>query len=889
MSEHMNNILEYQHKLSSTLSCIGDGVVTTDLDGNVDFMNEQAQFLTGWNVAEAIGEPLEKVFTIVCPDSMHLVNQRLKEVIETGEVRGLTKDAKLQNKNGFSYYVSASFSVVKDINKEPIGTVIVFRDITRIKTMEETINNEKNNLMMMFEVMPLGMIVIDHDRVVKQVNSTLLEMFTIKKELIIEQLIGDGLNCEGSIPNGCGQGAKCSHCDLRREVIKVIQTDQYSKDRIIELSTISEGTLRNMWCKMSFAPMWYLEEQRVMIIIEDITEQIRYEERLILAQQSSLQMLDGLPVMVLKSNIDMYCDYVNQTFLDFIGTTKQDAMSNIKSYIHPEDLPLFSNVYLKSFLAKKSFEIELRMRRKDGDYRYVLAIGRPYFDVADYFSGFIGAIFDMTEAKQVEMELKSARDQAEAANKAKSQFLANMSHEIRTPLNGMVGMIDLTLLTPLKQEQKENLEVAKSCANSLLNIINDILDISKLEAGKMKLKNNYFSVRTLVDEVEKTNKAHAQDKNLKLITRIDQNTSPYYQGDVDRIKQILNNLITNAIKFTQIGEVIIEVKRSLISQNMEELMFSVKDTGIGISPEDTKRLFKSFTQIDASYTRQYGGSGLGLVISKQLVEMMNGKIWLESTKGKGSTFFFTITLRVAQQTQNLNHCLKVPEKSKTKGHILVVEDDKINQIVITRRLKEQGYTYDVANNGVEALSFHESKCYDVILMDIQMPVMDGIEATKRIRLREGQNRHTSIIAVTAFALMGDRERFLSFGMDEYISKPIKFDSLFSLMDQMISKPIKIFEIPEHTKGLTKISTNILDDNQLLMIRKQLTQIKALFQQRDYVLIERYVHVLKELFEMLNLEVLKSTAFKMELAMRRSNIQQAEQHMFQLEEEFRKIE
>jgi two-component system sensor histidine kinase/response regulator len=624
------------------------------------------------------------------------------------------------------------------------------------------------------------------------------------------------------------------------------------------------------------------------------------------------------PVGIFQTDADGRLRYANERWYELTTLTPDRAIdTNWLNAVHPDDQTRVHQVWQTAIATGTSSSLEYRFQQPGCDTVWVMARSTPLHDDTGQVIGFIGTVSDVTPLKQSEEELRTAKAIAEAASRAKSEFLANMSHEIRTPMNGILGMTDLLLETDLTPEQRDSLGLVKASANALLGVINDILDFSKIEAGKLDLDPTPVFLRDLVGDTLKALAFSAHEKQLELACDLRPELPDLVLGDPVRLRQILTNLVGNAIKFTEHGEVVVRGKLLESDSDSYWLRFSVSDTGIGIPTNKLSTIFEPFTQADGSTTRRFGGSGLGLTICSRLVQMMDGRIWAESEPGKGSTFYFDVKLgrvrgsierrvpiaadlrglsilviddnatnrRVLEETLRLwgaqptcvdsgpaglaelertvgssqryaavlldammpgmdgfevAACIKrdprfvglpvllltsadrkgdaarcrelgiaaylvKPVKSKELNlaladalpnpvrpvvpttveasqpkpkisplRILLAEDNPVNQRVAIRLLEKDGHSVTVANHGGEALTALENAQFDLVLMDVQMPEMDGFAATRAIREREaGTDRHIPIVAMTAHAMKGDRERCLAAGMDDYLSKPIQ--------------------------------------------------------------------------------------------------------------------
>ena len=532
---------------------------------------------------------------------------------------------------------------------------------------------------------------------------------------------------------------------------------------------------------------------------------------------------------------------------------------------------------------KKPITIEHTHFNKDGSKRSVEIHVFPIINKQGSIEQIIKYSLDITERREAEIKLKKTKDTAEFANKAKSIFVANMSHEIRTPLNAIIGFSCLLLTKEKNPEKKRILENICKAGNDLTGIVNDILDFSKVEAGELELHKSKFNLRFIINNIISTQKIIAGEKSLKFKVSMDKNIPAFFMGDPDRLQQVLHNFINNAVKFTGKGIITVNIKQTKITKKTTTLIIEIIDTGIGIAEKNLEKIFTPFKQSDSSNTKQYNGTGLGLSICKKIIDLMNGEIKVKSELNKGSTFQVIITLDNAKFIKRDRKKTKIQKqpfkKIRTRQFkILVAEDNSLNQELIGMQIEELGHKFKIVDNGEKALSAINKDNYDIVLMDIQMPLMDGYAVTKQIR-ESGSN--IPIIGLTASAFEQDRIKCLKAGMTEYISKPVvieelksKINNIFNLFPSKKKKAVYspanknnfLIKITESLNGKPDNFVNKIINKSKTILYNDINHIKKSIKNKNYNTLEEMSHSLKGTFYALNIQPYYIIANRMNTAM-----------------------
>ena len=510
-------------------------------------------------------------------------------------------------------------------------------------------------------------------------------------------------------------------------------------------------------------------------------------------QESQAEMLnillDTIPALVYFKDSDLRYQIVNKAFIEFSGYARTDIIGKTLEEVFHHYLPEGKyHVLEKQVIKDGSFFYNVEEMVEHNEKKiWVHTNIAPVRSKGGEIIGLIGISWDISSQKNHEQQLRHSRDMAEEGVRIKDQFLTNMSHEIRTPLNGIIGMAEILKQTDLKKKQEDYLANLLNSARHLMGLIEDVFEFSAIESGKYKPETDKFSLSRLLDQIKEEFKNEADNKGIRLQVKTDSALSDSFIGDKGSLRIVLRNLLNNAIKFTHEGSVVLDVKpEKPLKNDRLSLRFEVKDTGIGVKDAHVNKIFESFSQVDISTTKYYQGTGLGLAISKRLVEVMKGKIGMHSAEGKGSVFWFVIPLKAVMPEKETFDELKIIELLKG-FRILMVEDNLINQKINKVIFEKNECKLDVANNGKEGLEKYIENPYDLILMDVQMPVMDGLESTRKIRQfeKEQGKRHAFIVALTANALESDRRKTREAGMDGFIAKPFKPKELFIILHNLI--------------------------------------------------------------------------------------------------------
>ena len=684
-------------------------------------------------------------------------------------------------------------------NGESEGVVVTFVKISELKRVQEELHRANSLLENLYSTSPAGLSLHDRDLRYLRINQALADIngFSIEEHL--------GKTISEITPQ----------LAVRVEPIlrQVIETNRPICNVQIYGATPAAPNYTRYW-NANYYPVDLPNGNRgVGSVVIDITDRIKTEESLKESQTNLLeaQKLANLGNWQMEISDNFELETAKATWsaelLRIYGLALQQDVPTFSELLQlhpPEEREVIRIAYDRLLAEGTSYNLDISLTNSEGTIRYLNSIGRAIFDEGGRVTKLYGAVMDISARKQIEAELIrqnraleeaiAVAQAADSANQAKSDFLANMSHEIRTPMNAILSVAQLLDLTELDAEQRDLMGILKSNGDRLLTLIDDILDLSKIEARELKFNPQNFTLESLIGNLVNSFEPQAKERGLELTIDLDPSLPKWFRGDDFRLQQILSNLISNALKFTNEGaiEITIVPKSPITTKEHSSIAiyFGVRDTGIGIPAPQQSILFQPFTQADNSTTRQYGGTGLGLTICRRIVELMGGEIGVNSAVGKGSTFWLTIPLEVIPEIEATlepkitDSSIEVPtNKSAETISILVVEDYPDNRDLLLFMLNSSGYQTDSVNNGREALDRLAQQNYDLILMDCQMPIMDGYQATGEIRKREGTERHTIIIGLTANAMSSDRQKCLNAGMDDYLSKPIDF----TIAIQMIQK------------------------------------------------------------------------------------------------------
>ncbi|HAS43919.1 MAG TPA: hypothetical protein DCS93_25810 [Microscillaceae bacterium] len=759
----------------SVVEELQEGLLITNPDTEIIFANPRMEALSGYQLSELLHKKAYKI--LLSEENWPFVKEKIAKrktgVSEKYEIEQIRKD-------GTIWWSQINASPYYNEQGQQIGIIALITDITEQKNSKDQLKESEQNHRLLFHQNPHPMLIFDPETLeIMAANDTTIEKYGYAREELLQMTIKD-LRPKSEVP--------------------FLMKNLHNEHVMRSTHCLKDGTI--IYVDITAKDITYNNRSARLVLIQDVTARIETESKLNITNSRIQALLQNMQAGILLEDPERKVVLANPVFCDmfdiplspeeFIGVDCRPFAEISKGYFKNAETFVGE---IDDILTARNIIVGEELELNDGR-----VFERDYIPVFsdDQYLGHLWQYRDVTNKKKAEKILIKARQKAEESSQAKERFLANMSHEIRTPLNAIMGMQRLLEKTTLTDKQNKYLQAIGVSADNLLVIINDILDISKIEAGKLELEQVAFDLPKMIRHLVFTLNYKAEEKGIGLFAEIDPAMYDFVVGDSVRLNQILLNLVNNAIKFTDIGNVRVIAKVTAQDENTQSIDFQVIDTGKGIKQENLQLIFESFNQEDASITRRYGGTGLGLTIGKQLVSLFGGTLEVESEFGVGTTFSFSLTFEkgvlqeaVPAYQTNEDYTQKLFEK-----RILLAEDNQMNQFLATTILEEWGVIVEVAENGKEALEKFSENKYDLILMDMQMPLMDGVEATKAIRQR--LNSSIPIIALTANAIKGDRQRCLEAGMNDYLTKPFaQNDLLEKILANLQELPVKTPSVSVH--------------------------------------------------------------------------------------------
>lgn len=877
-----------KQKLETVFLSAPLALTVLDTSGKITRWNPAAEKMFGWSEAEVLGNACP----LTPPGKEKEYFQGFRRVLEGSPMFGV--EAKRRRKDGSPIHISLSSAPLYSVNNLAIGVITIFADISERKAMEQALRESETRFRSIFENAGAGIVTLDSNGHFLQTNHEFCRMLCYEAEELLQLTVYDITHPE--------------HLEETRDNYQILRPEHISYEKRYRRKTgeILWGQVSGTWIRNHRH-----EPQYAIALIQDISERKRAEAELRRQKDLLADVINHVPAAVFwkdRQSVFLGC---NRAIAKLAGLEHPDRIVGLTDYDLPwtrEESDFFRECDRQVMESgRPMLNIEEPQHQSDGRQVTLLTSKVPLRDANGEIFGLLGIFTDITDRKRMEEELLQAKDQAESANRAKSEFLANMSHEIRTPMNGIIGMTDLLLDSELTPDQRECLDLARGSAQSLLALLNDILDFSKIEAGRLILENVPFKLHETLHGIVEALRFQAMRKGLAVELHCAPEVPLTIVGDAGRLNQILLNLIGNAIKFTAEGSIDVFVglhDETTANDAARHLHFAVSDTGIGIPTDKLELIFDSFAQADGSITRRFGGTGLGLSIAKELTTLMGGRIWAESALHQGSTFHFTIELVevcvLDEQPPRPATSPAQPSTSK-KAKVLLAEDNYVNQRLAVRILEKAGHQVSVAANGTDVLMLLEKESFDIILMDIQMPQLDGLEATRLIRTAnlQGIDPRIPIIALTAHAMSGDRERFLTAGMNGYLAKPLEANRLLDLVAQELPWA---FDSAEDTQQPamrlnTVQSLQRLDNDESIYNDVLATfnnhagelweSLQSALLNEDPESMERHAHSLKGAAANIGADLLRVHAAQMEQSAREANLDAARQCWPQLKDEFQR--